>query len=91
MSNDEEDENDNEGSIKAKTTANLKANGDEDAADDSNTTTTSNTVTSSISAPSVSLAAILRGRRDQARQLSRGGNDKIDTANDDEEEDESWF
>jgi len=89
--NDEEEDNDD---VESKAdTANLKLDGAEEAkdADDINTTTTSNTVASSISAPSVSLAAILRGRRDQARQLSRGGNDKIDTANDDEEEDESWF
>jgi len=88
--NEEDDDKSDAESI-ANDTANLKADEVEAKdADDTNTTATSNTVASSISAPSVSLAAILRGRRDQARQLSRG-NDKIDTAIDNEEEDESWF
>ena len=88
---DEEDD-DNVESVKATATSNLKSDGVEEAkdADNTNTITISNTAASSISAPSVSLAAILRGRRDQARQVSRG-NDKIDTAIDNEEEDESWF
>ena len=69
-----------------------KMNGNEEAAD---ATTSSEAALSSISASRVSLAKILRDRRDQARQLSRGNisneTKEDDGLAEDDEEDGRWF
>ena len=90
---EEEEEEEDERPIDDSMTNILKSDGGSEEVADA--TTSSEAALSSISAPRVSLAKILRDRRDQARQLSRGNNNN-ETKDDgglaeDNEEDGRWF